>query len=794
MIIVVIAKAFYAYPGHKTDLLEDIHEAVKVINDSQVLSITTWEDLAIGGKFIIDGILEAIDRCDLFICDLTYLNYNVLYELGYALSKEKKVWITLNGSHAKAVSNYKSFSLMTTIGYAGYENSRELVEKFYTEMPHEGPKTKVEYDQVDLNKNLVYLACEKSTTASNIVEPTISKSGLPMKIDDPFEVSQPLSWYFNVLQNTFGVVIHFHTSESEIEDPIPSGRKALIAGLAKGLGLNTLLLAHSPYEKPLDFHDSLKVHTSASQCEKEVKEWLEPIIDSYKESTVDHRGFLTEQRALGNLSHLMMGDYVAENETHDLVEYFFETAEYREALTAQQILFVGRKGTGKTANLIKIRHDLSKDKRNFIVSIQPQGHEFEGVLNILNTLKESSEQAHLIESIWKHLIYTEIAKQYYEHLENLPLHYQKSEDEQEFETFIKQNERLINADFTLRLENIVSNLTSLKQSDSTEQQRYKVSEYLHDNVIKSLRNLLGKVLQKREKVNILIDNLDKSWNDNSDLKKLSELLFGLLNVVHKITDEFQRNSYKHLKVNLSLIVFLRSDIFSRITSYASEIDKVPIKYLSWADNSLLFRVIEKRINYKSDGISSPEVLWNQYFCKEVEGIPLKDYVKNLILPRPRDIIFLFKMAIQEAVNRGHTQVKEVDFKTAELSYSDYAIKSLLPENGDRINDIETIFYALAGENSIISQDELESCIKKYSSQDMKEIINILCEMTFLGQEISEDEYEYYSEKRSRKITDILAQKLSEINSQPKRYKINPAFHVHLGIKNKMNKVQEHSSS
>lgn len=88
-------KAFYAYSSNSDDLLEDIREAVKLINDSQDIEITTWEKLSIGGKYIIDGILSAIERCDLFICDLTYLNFNVLYELGYAISKKKKYGLLL---------------------------------------------------------------------------------------------------------------------------------------------------------------------------------------------------------------------------------------------------------------------------------------------------------------------------------------------------------------------------------------------------------------------------------------------------------------------------------------------------------------------------------------------------------------------------------------------------------------------------------------------------------------------------------------------------------------------------
>lgn len=85
-----IPKAFYAYSSQKADLVEDIREAVYRINESGSISITTWENLTIGGKFIIKGILEAIDKCDLFICDLTYLNLMYFTNLDTLFPKRKK--------------------------------------------------------------------------------------------------------------------------------------------------------------------------------------------------------------------------------------------------------------------------------------------------------------------------------------------------------------------------------------------------------------------------------------------------------------------------------------------------------------------------------------------------------------------------------------------------------------------------------------------------------------------------------------------------------------------------------
>ncbi|MFF3926272.1 P-loop ATPase, Sll1717 family [Paenibacillus lactis] len=775
-------KAFYAYSSQKPDLLEDIRTAVKEINKTTPeISISTWEDYSISGRYIIEGILKGIESCDLFMCDLTYLNYNVLYELGYAIGLGKKVWITLNSTHVRAAVNYKSLSLLSTIGYTGYQNSKELQNKFFSELPYLNTEPNIPIPDGNLERHLLYLKCEAATSASAELNERISKTQIPTKIDDTSEERRPLSWYLEVLPNAFGVIIHFHTLGSEKETPHDVARKALIAGLAKGMGKKTLLLCHSPFERPLDYHDELREHKNSNICAKIAREWLEPVIAEYRDMLEKHREYKTERKAANKLSSFMLGDYVAENENQDLIDYFIETAEFREALIAQQILFVGRKGTGKTANLINLRSKMLEDKRNFVVVIQPQGHEFEGVLSIMDQMSYSSEQGHFIESIWKFLIYTEIARQYYDYLNKQPLHIEKTEDEKQLIQFVINHQRVIDADFTLRLENIVSDLKAIDTYDSVEQQRTKISEYLHKSMLGNLRTHLGKVLRKRQNVKILIDNLDKGWNDSANLSSLGDLLFGLLSVVHKITGEFQRNDYRHVGVNLTLVVFLRSDIFSRIMSHAPERDKIATKHLNWSDPTLLFQVIEKRISFSSNGITSPSTFWRDYFTETVDGLPLKAYVKNLIIPRPRDIILLFKLALEEAVNNGHGIVEESDFKKAEYKYSEYALQSLFPENGKRVPDLEAILYEFVGRNAILSKPEVEECIKLNTSEDTDFIIQVLCEMTFLGLEISNDTFEYYNERRPEKITNKLAIRHSERTGQPIRYKINPAFYKYLDI-------------
>ena len=85
----------------------------------------------------------------------------------------------------------------------------------------------------------------------------------------------------------------------------------------------------------------------------------------------------------------------------------------------------------------------------------------------------------------------------------------------------------------------------------------------------------------------------------------------------------------------------------------------------------------------------------------------------------------------------------------------------MPENGGRIEDLESIFYEFAGEKSIITQEQLEECLNQSSSHEPNELINILCELTFIGKEVHENKFEYYGEKRPQKVTNRLAERLAK---------------------------------
>lgn len=86
---------FFAYPSKPLSLGENIETAKEIINSSEVIEIISWKDIHVTGKIVINEILDAINKADLFACDLTFPNPNVLFELGYAVARNKRIWITL---------------------------------------------------------------------------------------------------------------------------------------------------------------------------------------------------------------------------------------------------------------------------------------------------------------------------------------------------------------------------------------------------------------------------------------------------------------------------------------------------------------------------------------------------------------------------------------------------------------------------------------------------------------------------------------------------------------------------
>lgn len=782
---------FAAFPsgGH---IPEVFRNALREINNTRSVSIISWEETKVDGKLVIDVILDHINKADFFISDLTGINPNVLFELGYAIAKNKRIWLLIDTSITRAREDFQDLGLLTNVGYSDYSNSTQFVSKFFKAKPYEELAATIFDRHIKASlapdvapDGILYLKSLYDTEPSIKITKRILDSNLRKTIDDPNESLKSLLWYAQNIFRAQAVVCHF-TSTSRDAHKVQNARSALASGLAAGFDKSVLLLADSDYLAPLDYRLMLEHYKSAAQAGSIVDHWLAGLEELARKEAAARAQYAEVVKSATELRgfQLQLGDYQAENESDQLEDYFVETAAYREALAGHQTIFVGRKGTGKTANLLRLTSALKREASTLVCSIKPAEYEIESVIKLFQTFEELDAKGHVVESLWKFLLYTEIASVAAEYIESQMMYSPRSDGEKEFLEFMERQRDVVSGDFSVRLEKSVARLLRVRKSEGVEKTRIAVSEALHVQIFTQLRALLGKVLAGKSRVAVLIDNLDKPWKKTADIVFLSDLLLGLLATGIHIPAEFARSNSRRQAVNVTVAIFIRSDIFSTIVERAAEPDKLAYVRLKWEDPELLLRIIEARYEASHGADANPEAMWKSYFAPSIHSIEVKKYLASTILPRPRDIVYLVKEAVSTAVNRNHTRVEENDLVDAEKQYSHYAFDSILVENGITIPQLESLLYEFAGKRPLVTEDEVVKCVQSAGLPlELKDsLIDHLIRLTFLGIEIDENRFVFTEDPKELKRNQILSSKLSRQLKRKRQFKIHPAFYSFLDIR------------
>jgi hypothetical protein len=197
---------------------------------------------------------------------------------------------------------------------------------------------------------------------------------------------------------------------------------------------------------------------------------------------------------------------------------------------------------------------------------------------------------------------------------------------------------------------------------------------------------------------------------------------------------------------------------------------------------LLLRVIEERY-IASHGVNSdPSIMWRKYFCPQVKHIPTREYLTVRILKRPRDIIFFVKAAVSFAVNRKHDRVEERDVLDGEKQYSQYALDSILVENGITVPQLEAVLFEFAGGPARLTQTIVNSVVARAIPREkVEDVVTHLVRLSFLGLEVSEGMFAWSDESREHKKNRVLSDRFLVESGGERRYEINPPFRAYLEI-------------
>ena len=116
---------FFAYAASPPMIPSAINAAIQSVNKSQIASLRSWEELRVSGKFIISEICAAIEQADFLSADVTGINPNVMYEIGYEIEGLVRLFSKYKEQDFKGyvVESLWKFMLYTELARAAAEQA-----------------------------------------------------------------------------------------------------------------------------------------------------------------------------------------------------------------------------------------------------------------------------------------------------------------------------------------------------------------------------------------------------------------------------------------------------------------------------------------------------------------------------------------------------------------------------------------------------------------------------------------------------------------------------------------------
>lgn len=771
-----VPSAFFAYGGTPPLRAETMRDVVRALNN-RGQSATTWEDLSVDGQVLVTAICRRIGTSDALVAEISTMNPNVLFELGFAVARNKPVWLAYDESDVDAERLWTEVGVFSTIGRTEYGGNAEVLAARYCNQPP--------YQQRPLAETL--LAGARPREANAVFAPSlptrisaaVALEGLlerqsHLKILGSSEdlIIAPLTFYVGEIYRSSAVIMHLLGARRR-RAAEHNARASFLAGFAYGLDLPLLMVVEAGYATPLDYRDLLFEYETSAVLQEKVKSWLDSIPKTPG-----------TQRRLGRLALDIelpirtFGQYVAEYELEELESYFIQTNEFSAVVAGDAVVYTGRKGTGKTATMSQVTKELARDRRNLVVPIKPSSYELGGLVDLMKAVGAPAHAEYLLMTIWMYLVYTEIALRAVETEKAKPASIVDHTSIYNLEQLLVSLEVSADEDLSARLERIVRRVASELHAD-TPVDHAAIAHLLRTEHLNRLRVLTREALVGYARVAVLIDNLDKNWERGADYESVSRFILSLLTTAGKIEKEFAKPSGALESLNVTLALFLRTDIYDVVRTYAREPDKIGARTVDWNDEQLLVRVLEERYAVNRTSKREAPVMWEELFCPEVRGLPTRDYFLWRTLRRPRDFVYFANAALTTAINRRHQTVESADITYAEREYSRFAIEALLVESESRGFNLEELLYEFAGLGATLSASEVAAALSGAMQPEV--VRDWLVAASFLGLEKRDGEYVYVEgETTARRKLRVVARS-ADLGHREACYRVHPAFRPYLEI-------------
>jgi hypothetical protein len=390
----------------------------------------------------------------------------------------------------------------------------------------------------------------------------------------------------------------------------------------------------------------------------------------------------------GTLKKLNIGQSFAEYDiVRDKVGVVVETPAMRAAVDKDRskCLFVGRRGTGKTAITFQVQ---ASKQRSLLLLPQL----FSPVEKLFSPA--DMENVHqrpfktLVTSFKRALVDEVVASWVRRGLFSL--------DRRTQSVLTRERNAIENLDFDLRLLQLAGEgFAALNNQQDKEWQRFI-------NRTKEIIEWTDELVESDWETIVLLDRIDESWDgtDNSVV-----IVMALMHACVELTANSKA---------VRPLVFLRENVFERVREVDREFARLEtfVVALDWS-REMLFEMIERRLNlpliakYPLHGPT-----WDAYFEQPLSGTSSSDLVFEYCQSRPRDVLIYCKYAIEAAQRKMRERVQIEDLHEARRVFSDNRLKELGDEYADNYPQLRLVLSRFHGLGQQFTIQGIDDFIRK----------------------------------------------------------------------------------
>lgn len=362
-----------------------------------------------------------------------------------------------------------------------------------------------------------------------------------------------------------------------------------------------------------------------------------------------------------SLADVDLGGSDAESD-YKLAEHFVTTPYVQSALEGKRTLFLGRKGSGKSALFSQMPAlEAAEGRGRIVLQLTPDAYSW----SALQRYREQglfAEHAHA--NAWKATIGIEVGSA----ISNLNIDWPDgaARSVAVLTRFIEENFGDVSPGLARTTAGLLKGLgalnlsafgfgVGLERADATEQE-------LTPAVINALWETLVEPL-KHQPVLVELDRLDDSWDGTDDSRTL---LIGLLKASKEINDKLGQ-----VEGGIRILIFLRSDIYDGLKFDDKDKHRITEEHILWNEAELREMLAERL----PEGVEVEDL----FEAEEMRGrIQPFDYILKRTFRRPREILQFIDECLRKA-GKDATEISKDAIREAENQYSKWKVEDLKQE-------------------------------------------------------------------------------------------------------------------